>query len=109
MTVRDSPANKDNMMVLLVSEDYHNKMQTILSGPVYRKLTIDVTSRTGRHMPSLYKEARQHTGLVKETSLTSVPPRLHGLLKIQKHDVPLRHSVNHNASTMYGLAKYLIG
>jgi hypothetical protein len=55
------------MMVLLMSKDYHSKMKTILSDLVYRKLTTDVTSRIGRHKSSLYKEARQQTGLVKET------------------------------------------
>jgi hypothetical protein len=41
------------MTVVLLSEDFHNRTKIILSGPVYRMLTTDKTSRMERQMASL--------------------------------------------------------
>jgi hypothetical protein len=79
-------------------------------GTLTYKFTIDLTSKIGRHTSSLCNEARHQTGLVKETHFTYISStQTHGLPKIQKRVVPLWHTVNHTASTMHGLAKYLTG
>jgi hypothetical protein len=39
-------ADKGNAAVILLSKDYDNKIRSILSDPLYTKLTVDATSKT---------------------------------------------------------------
>jgi hypothetical protein len=43
------PEDKGNATVVLLSEDYHKKMETVLSDPVYTKLTMDPTNKIERN------------------------------------------------------------
>jgi hypothetical protein len=42
------PAGKGNSTVVLLSEDYHSKVRTVLGAPVYMKLTADPTNKIER-------------------------------------------------------------
>jgi hypothetical protein len=104
------PADKGNATVVLLSEDYHSKIRIVLSDPVYKKLTADPTNRIERRTTALVKKSEIPEDDAKRlTPHASVPPRLYGLPKIHKKDVPLRPIVNCIGSPTYALAKYLTG
>jgi hypothetical protein len=104
------PTDKGNVAVVLLSEDYHNKIKTLLSDPEYTKLTMDPTSKTERQTTSLIKKSDIPEVVAKKLiPHASAPPRLYRLPKIHKKDVPLRPIVNCIASPTYALAKYLAG
>jgi hypothetical protein len=87
--------DKYNATVMLLSENYQNEMQAILSDSIYRKLTTDPSSRTERQMASLIKKPSiAHNWLKKLTSHALVPPRLYVLPKIHRQDVSLQPIVN---------------
>ena len=91
-------------------QDYRNKMQTILNDPVYKKLKTDPTRKIERKTILLTKKSGIPEDTAKKlSSHGTMPPRLCGLLKIHKADVPLRLIVNRISSPTYGLAKHLAG
>jgi hypothetical protein len=81
-----------------MSEDYHNKMETVQGDPVCTKLTLDLTNRIERRTSLIKKLDILEEDAKKLIPHASVPPRLHGLPKIHKKDVPLRPVVNCIAS-----------
>jgi hypothetical protein len=79
------PTDKDNATVVLLSEDYHNKIQHLL-----------------------IKKSDIWVEVVKKlTPYASAPPRLYRLPKVHKKDVPLRPIVSCISSPTYTLTKYL--
>lgn len=94
----------------LSSQDYHNKIKTVLNGPIYRKLKVDLTTRIDRQTAFLIKESDIPKQVAKKLiPHTLVPPRLYQLPVIHKKDLPLRPTVNCTASPTYLLAKHLKG
>jgi hypothetical protein len=55
------PADKGIATVVLLSEDYHNKIKTVLSDPIYTKLTLDPTEQNRETNTLPHKEFR-HPG-----------------------------------------------
>jgi NAD-dependent DNA ligase len=77
------------MTVVLPSKGYHNKMEAILSDPIYRKLT-DRASRIERQTAPLIKKSNISQDWSKKlASQASVAHTLYGLMKILEKDVPL--------------------
>jgi hypothetical protein len=69
---------------------------------------MDLPTRIERQTASFIKKSDIPEEVVKKLiPHASVPPRLYGLPKIHKKDMPLRWMVNCIASPMYLLAKYL--
>lgn len=77
-------------------------MKTVLSDPVYTKLATDRTNKIERRTTALIKKV----GIPEEDAKKLIPhvpasPRLYGLPKIHKKNVPLRHVVNCIGSPTY--------
>jgi hypothetical protein len=71
---------------------------------------MDLTTRIERQTASLIKKPDFPEKVAKKLITHAlVPPRLYGLPKIHKKDVPLRPIVNCIASPMYLLMKHLTG
>jgi hypothetical protein len=88
--------DKDNVTLILRTEDYHMKMQTLLNDTIYRKLATDLTVSIERQAVALIKKsAITQEWLDKILPHASVPPRLYGLPKIHKDDVALIPIVNY--------------
>jgi hypothetical protein len=99
-----------NATVVLHNEDYRNKIEYILSDPVYTKLTMDPTNKIGRRTTSLIKKSNIPEEDVKKLIHHMLaPPRLYRLPKIHKNDLSLRPAVNCIAYPTCALAKYLAG
>jgi hypothetical protein len=71
---------------------------------------MDPTTRIDRQTATLIKKSDIPEEVAKKLiPHASVPPRLYGLPKIHKKDMPLRPTVNCIASPTYLLAKHLTG
>jgi hypothetical protein len=89
-------------------EAYHNKINAVLSEPVYRKLKNDPTSTIERITSLFIKKANIPDDTIKRSiPQASVPPRLYGLPNIHKEETLPRPTVNCIASPTHNLAKYL--
>ncbi|XP_071052133.1 uncharacterized protein [Onthophagus taurus] len=102
------PANKGNGTVVIDRKEYDDKMMNLLNPATYRKIKKDPIDRIVRKMKELIKStgipAEQQKGLFVQAP---VPPRIYGLPKIHKPDVPLRPIVSAINSPTYQLAKHL--
>ncbi|XP_071054163.1 uncharacterized protein [Onthophagus taurus] len=89
-------------------KEYDDKMINLLDPATYRKIKKDPTDKIVRKMKELIKStgipAEQQKGLFVQAP---VPPRIYGLPKIHKPDVPLRPIVSAINSPTYQLAKHL--
>lgn len=104
------PADKGNASVVMLSTDYKQKIQAILEDEAYRPLNRDPTTSVERKTTNLINRS----GLPKDTkkkliSYGSVPPRMYGVPKIHKAEVPLRPIINTIGGPTYALAKFLTG
>ena len=109
--------DKATGVVILNKNDYNNKMKTILNdttkfldlGPVTNKdNTAKIESGTQRRLLQLRKEcliSKQVYEAIRPTG--SQRPRMHGLPKIHKKDVPLRPILSMTRSAQHQLAKWL--
>jgi hypothetical protein len=90
--------------------DYSKKMKELLNEPSYKILHKDPTSKIERKTAILIRKSGIPDDIIKKIIPTSsVPPRLYGLPKIHKDNVPLRPIVNCIGSSTYLLAKHLAG
>ena len=104
------PADKGNASVVLSSEEYRSKISELLSDSSYRPISRDPTGKIERKTVSLLNSSELSSDIIKKVKPhSSVPPRLYGLPKIHKVNVPLRPIVNSIGSPTYALAKYLTG
>ena len=104
-------------VVILNKNDYNDKMKTIFNhttkildlGPVTNKdNTAKIESRIQRRLLQLRKEyliSKQVYEAVRHTG--SQRPRMYGLPKIHKKDVPLRPILSMTGSAQHQLAKWL--
>ena len=106
------PADKGNATVLMMKDDYDSKLMGMLGSDTYSILNKDPTKtqeakltrelkrleRTGEVPNELYNKIRP---------VGSKPPRLYGLPKIHKANVPLRPIVACINSPCYNLSKYV--
>jgi hypothetical protein len=90
-------------------QDYKNEMQIILNDPVYKILKTNPTRKIERKTILIKKSGIPDDTARKLSPHGAVPPRIYGLPKIHKADVPLRPIVNCISSPTYGLAKHLAG
>ncbi|KAG8224978.1 hypothetical protein J437_LFUL003356, partial [Ladona fulva] len=102
------PADKGNATVIIRSEDYHKKILDILTDPSYAELKKDPTDSILRKTSALIRKSSIPTELHKTLlPQAPVPPRLYGLPKIHKQDIPLRPIISGIDSPTYHLARYL--
>lgn len=102
------PADKGNATVVMKTDDYHNKIADLLDPNTYRKLKSDPTAKILRATNRFVKGSAIPPNIQKEVCHSeALPPRLYGLPKVHKPNVPLRPIVSAINSPTYRLAKYL--
>ncbi|XP_054715271.1 uncharacterized protein LOC129224748 [Uloborus diversus] len=102
------PADKGNATTVLNTEDYRRKIRDLLDPTIYVKLRRDPTSRILKKTNSLIMKSTLPEK-TKETisSSEALIPRLYGLPKIHKEELPLRPIVSAINSPTHLLSKHL--
>ncbi|XP_043257984.1 uncharacterized protein LOC122400526 [Colletes gigas] len=102
------PADKGNATVVMYRKDYNSKIQDLLHTSTYTKINKDPTPRISRITNQLIIQANLSPEISKSiTSTEPQPPKLYGLPKIHKDNIPLRPIVSAINSPTHNLAKYL--
>ena len=102
------PADKGNMTVVINTSDYKKKMKGLLSDKTYRKLDKDPTNTITQNTRDLVEKSNIPNETKKTLKPTNpLPPRLYGLPKIHKPNVPLRPIVSAIKSPTFNLSRFL--
>ena len=107
-------ADKGNATVVMNSEEYVSKVRTLLADTnVYKPVPYNPTARVTRHIRAMINE---HQDVFTEDDYNRLyrpkpvqPPKLYGLPKIHKSNIPLRPIVSQINSPTYNLAKHVAG
>ncbi|KAL0842148.1 hypothetical protein ABMA28_014324, partial [Loxostege sticticalis] len=96
------------------TEEYENKVRSLLSDTnVYKPVSYNPTARVTRRIRALIQENQdvftedEYNHLYKPKPVK--PPKLYGLPKIHKSNIPLRPIVSQIDSPTYDLAKHVAG
>lgn len=106
-------ADKGNKTVIMKKEEYNNKMERLLEDKnTYRKSRTDPTEQLTRKNNKIINELyNQKTIDTRQKHLmycsAANPPRLYGLPKIHKTDMPLRPIASSCEVPCYQMAKFL--
>uniref|UniRef100_A0A1B0CA35 Putative reverse transcriptase n=1 Tax=Lutzomyia longipalpis TaxID=7200 RepID=A0A1B0CA35_LUTLO len=106
-------ADKGNKTVIMRRSEYDDKMRMLVSDEsTYKRSSRDPTSRVQTQNNTLVKmlTAKGYIGEREKRALmcySGVPPRLYGLPKVHKDNVPLRPVVSFIGSPNYGMAKFV--
>ena len=109
------PADKGRTTVILDTEEYYAKCETLLNDKkTYKKLTRDPTqkykSEFSKVLKDLVDEGIIEKPLQRQLSPTSdQAPRFYGLPKVHKPGTPVRPIVSSIGSISYPCAKYIAG
>jgi hypothetical protein len=104
------PADKGNAIVVQNTSDYNRKIAALLEDKAYKKLKKDPTDSVERKTVLLLKKSPIAAEVGQQLRPQDCrPPRLYGLPKFHKPDVPLSPIVSTIGSPAYRLAKYLSG
>ena len=106
------PADKGNATVMMTRENYDTKLRGMLKTATYRQLKKDPTTTQERALTSrlgkLNREGEISESLYQRLRPSgSQPPRIYGLLKIYKPEVPLRPIVSCIGAPSYKLSRYI--
>ena len=106
------PADKGNATVMMTRENYDTKLKGMLETATYWQLKKDLTAAQERGLTSrlgkLKKEGEISESLYRWFRPSgSQPPRIYGLPKIHKPEVPLRPIVSCIGTPSYRLSKYI--
>ena len=105
------PADKGNATVMMTRENYDTKLRGMLETATYRQLKKDLTAAQKRGLMSRLgklKEGEISESLYRWLRLSgSQPPRIYGLPKIHKPEVPLRPIIYCIGAPSYRLSKYI--
>jgi hypothetical protein len=78
-------ADKENATVVMLDQDYHNKMRSIINDLLYRKLPTDPSHKIEGNTFCLLKKSRIPDDTAKKLSQHGmVLPRIYGILKTHK-------------------------
>ncbi|XP_063385554.1 uncharacterized protein LOC134671624 [Cydia fagiglandana] len=105
-------ADKGNATVVMNSTDYDSKIRHLLDDSlVYKPVSYNPTARVSRRIRAVIKDNRE---LFEEDVFDRLykpkivlPPKLYGLPKVHKRNVPLRPIVSQISSPTYDLAKHV--
>lgn len=104
------PADKGNATVIMDTVDYISKMRTLLNDSSYKHINTDPTTYLEKTTRSKIKQSP----IDEDIQIHLIPrekssrcPKLYGLPKVHKNDVPLRPIVSSIGSPTQHLAKYL--
>ena len=98
-SIMDLAAGKGRASVLMDTDTYRAKMSTLIENGPYQLLNKDPTDNLTRKMSEKLLTLKR-SGYLSEAVYNKVipqhkqPPRIYGLLKIHKADVPLRPIVS---------------
>ena len=106
------PADKGRASVLLDADNYHNKMTSLIESGPYRTVNKDPTDRLCRKLTDKLLVLKRNGSLDEKTYRKlrpqhKQPPRIYGLPKIHKPNIPLRPIVSCVNSFAYDLSAYL--
>ena len=106
------PADKGNATVVMSKEEYDRKIMALLDTPTYRKLPRDPTAsqenKISRTLLKLKKDKKLPLRVYDRLRPSGPqPPRIYGLPKIHKPDVPLRPIVSCINSPTYRLSQHI--
>ncbi|KAI5644679.1 hypothetical protein NE865_03331 [Phthorimaea operculella] len=107
-------ADKGNATVVMDTTEYDHKIQALLEDVnVYKPVNYNPTARVYNRIRTLIKD---HEDLFTEDDYVNLhrprtvqPPKLYGLPKVHKSNVPLRPIVSQIGSPTYDLAKHVAG
>lgn len=106
-------ADKGNCTVAMEKQDYMKKMDLILNDIMsYRRINKDPTSSLQKKNNTIVNEMHERSIIDERTKRelhteTATAPRMYGVPKIHKPDVPLRPICSNINSPTYKLSKYL--
>ena len=105
-------ADKGVSMVVLDSEDYTAKSETLLQQSNYKVLKTDPTNKYKNRLISCLKPSKQKGGMDDITykrlyPTGAVPPKYYGLPKVHKPGMPLRPIISSVGSVTHATAKEL--
>ena len=101
-------ADKGNATVVMDTEDYKTKINNLLDPNTYKELAYDPTQRLVRKTKMMVGNSSLAEEVKKKICRSeAMTPRLYGLPKIHKTNVPLRPIVSAIGSPTYDLAKHL--
>ncbi|XP_018372103.1 PREDICTED: uncharacterized protein LOC108766985 [Trachymyrmex cornetzi] len=102
------PADKGNTTVVINTSDYKKKMKNLLSDKAYKKLDKDPTNTIAQKTKTLVEESNIPSKTKSTLKPTNpLPPRLYGLPKVHKPDIPFRPIVSAIRSPTYSLSRFL--
>ena len=113
-TIKVLPADKGRTTVILDTEQYENKMLTMLQDETtYEVLKKDPTEDKKKKLKTLLKPLVDEGKINKDNynflvPSASITPRIYGTIKIHKKDYPLRPIVDSIGSVNYNLSKALV-
>ncbi|KAL9972374.1 hypothetical protein ACROYT_G018660 [Oculina patagonica] len=106
------PADKERASVVMDADTYRTKMSTLIETGPYQRLNNNRTDRLTRQLTEKLLTLKRN-GDLSEAVYNKIrprhkqPPRIYGLLKIQKADIPLRPIVSCVNTFAYDLSAYL--
>ena len=106
------PADKGNATVVMDAVEYERKMTNLLEDPIYKRVKRDPTVATERKVLKEVRELEKKELIPRNLGTrlkpsASTSPKLYGLPKIHKTQVPMRPIVSCIGSPTYNLAKYI--
>ena len=103
-------ADKGNSTIIIYENDYNSKIQGFITNNNFKQLTHDVTNELQRNMRTAINECNNIIPKDKRwkyTNLNPATPNIRGLVKIHKHEAPIRPIVNWRTAPAFKLAKLL--
>lgn len=105
--------DKCNSTVIMEKTDYHNKLTNQLKDKnIYKPLKLDPTSKYQNKNNEIVKNWLQkhyidNITAHKLTIHNAQPPKIYGLPKLHKINIPLRPIISCNQSPLYNLSKFM--
>ncbi|XP_041460800.1 uncharacterized protein LOC121411955 [Lytechinus variegatus] len=106
------PADKGRASVILDTDVYRAKMSELIESGPYHAIGKDPTDRLSRKLSTILRGFHKN-GDIDDSTYRKLkpsqkqPPRIYGLPKIHKADIPLRPIVSCVSSFAYNTSKYL--
>ncbi|CAH2094625.1 unnamed protein product [Euphydryas editha] len=106
-----SKADKGNAVVILKRTDYQNKVNEVISGEEFSKLSSDPTNKYAAEVRLSVNKSKhifpKNTSKQNVIQMNTNAPILYGLPKIHKDNIPIRPVVSYIGAPAYELAKEL--
>ena len=105
-------ADKGNVAVVMNTIEYDFKLSEIVESTAYQKVTKNPMPSVKNKTEKLLRKFKNENKIEQRTYYkiypkTIIPPRIYGLPKIHKRDVPLRPIVSYIDTPVYELSKYV--